>query len=147
MYETTQEQYNWKPPGTANPIGVVFVHMLAMEDAYIQEILLAQPRLWEQENWEERLGTRAPWRGENWDEVKAKTLEMETVYEYQNSVRAATDAYIANLTPDELDRRVSFLGAERRVADVLAMLVVHNLGHAGEIAALKGIQGVQGLPF
>jgi hypothetical protein len=27
------------------------------------------------------------------------------------------------------------------------MLIVHNLGHAGEIAALKGVQGVAGLSF
>jgi hypothetical protein len=30
---------------------------------------------------------------------------------------------------------------------VLAMMVVHASAHAGEIAALKGIQGVKGLPF
>jgi hypothetical protein len=51
------------------------------------------------------------------------------------------------LTAEELDRRVLFLDKERRVADVLAMLVVHNLSHAGEIAALKGVQGAAGLAF
>jgi hypothetical protein len=31
--------------------------------------------------------------------------------------------------------------------DVLAQLVVHGTGHMGEIAALKGVQGVKGLPM
>jgi len=26
-------------------------------------------------------------------------------------------------------------------------LVVHSAGHAGEIAAVKGMQGIKGLPF
>jgi uncharacterized damage-inducible protein DinB len=147
MFDLTDELYNWTPPGTANPIGAIFVHMLGTEDEYVQRGILSKARFWESGDWETRLGTTTPLRGENWDEAKTKALALDVALEYQTVVRGATDAYLAALTAEELDRRVEFLGRERRIADVLAMLVVHNLAHVGEIAALKGVQGVQGSPI
>ena len=147
LIDVSEEQFNWTPPGTANPISVIFLHMLVIEDEYVQQVILGKPRLWEAVGWQDRVGTPAPERGANWDALKGTTLTLERAAQYQQAVRAATDAYIANLTPEELERRVAFLGGERRVADVLSMLVIHHVGHAGEIAALKGVQGVQGLGF
>ena len=71
----------------------------------------------------------------------------QKLLDYAAAVGAATDNYIATLTTKELDRLVPIMGQEWPVADVLALLVVHASGHLGEIAALKGIQGVKGLPF
>ena len=62
-------------------------------------------------------------------------------------VRGATDTNLAGLSAEELDRKVTFIGAESPVAEVLVMLAVHSAGHAGEIAALRGARGVEGLPF
>lgn len=145
--DVTDEQFNWTPPGTVSPIRSIFLHMLTIEDAYVQESFLNTPRIWDAQGWEEKIGSRAPWRGENWDDLKDLTLTLEQVAEFQLVVREATDAYIAGLTEQELDRRIEFEGRERRIADVLSMLVVHNLTHAGEIAALKGVQGAAGLSF
>jgi uncharacterized damage-inducible protein DinB len=147
LLDTTDEHFNWTPPGTVSAISSIFVHMLTVEDAYIQETILGKPRLWDTQHWEEKIGSRAPWRGENWEDLRGRQLALEDVAQFQEQVRIATDAYLESITPEELDRRVLFLERERRVADVLAMLVVHNLGHAGEIAALKGVQGVAGLSF
>ena len=33
------------------------------------------------------------------------------------------------------------------IDDLLALIVVHTVFHAGEISALKGVQGVQGITF
>jgi hypothetical protein len=62
-------------------------------------------------------------------------------------VRSATNDYLARLTDDELERQVSFFGRESSVADVVARFVAHTACHAGEIAAVKGMQGLQGQPF
>ncbi len=147
MLDTTDDIYNAVPPGTANPISAIFLHMLTIEDAYIQQVILGKQRLWDTEGWEGKIGSRAPWRGENWDDLKGKHTTLEEAAQFQLAVRAATDTYLETLTPEELDRRVDFEGRERRIADVLCMLIVHTLGHAGEIAALKGVQGVAGLSF
>jgi hypothetical protein len=42
---------------------------------------------------------------------------------------------------------VSFAGKMFPAAEVLMILIVHTASHAGEIAAIKGMQGIKGLPF
>ena len=74
-------------------------------------------------------------------------FSLAALQAYEQAVLATTETYLAALIPTDLDRTVAFIGGERPVADVLANLVVHSMGHAGEIAALKGMQGVKGLPF
>ncbi|MBM4456145.1 MAG: DinB family protein [Chloroflexi bacterium] len=147
MQDVSDEQFNWAPPGVANPIKSAFIHLVAAEDSFIQRAIQGKPRLWEAEGWGEKVGlTSALGRGA-WDETRAATLAVAPARAYEQAVRAATDAYLAGLTAEELDRQVSLFGGQRAVADVLALLVVHALGHAGEIAAAKGVQGVKGLPF
>jgi uncharacterized damage-inducible protein DinB len=147
LMDVTDEQFNWVPPGSVSPIRSIFLHMLTIEDAYVQQAFLNKPRLWDEQGWDDKIGSRAPWRGENWDDLKDTYLTLEQVAEFQLVVREATTAFIQALTEQELDRRIEFEGSQRRVADVLSMLVVHNLSHAGEIAALKGVQGAAGLSF
>lgn len=148
LRDTTDEQINWIPVGEANPIRAALVHVTVAEDRYIQGIVQGRPTVWETGAWGERIGLASPPSyGKGWDEVKSTTLTLAPIMEYGAAVHAATDAYLAELTPEELDRLVPFFGGERPVADVLAQLVVHETGHVGEIAALKGMQGVKGLPM
>ena len=63
------------------------------------------------------------------------------------AVRAETDAYLAGLTPEELDRKVTTFMGELPVGAVLALFIGHQAHHLGEVSALKGAQGVKGLPF
>ena len=144
----TDEQLNWTPPGEANPIRAALLHTIAAEDRYFQTVLRGQPMLWESGGWSEQVGLPyPPSAGRGWDEVKTTTLALEPVLAYAQAVRAATESYLAALTNEELDRTVQFFGGERPAADVITTFVAHTLGHAGEIAALRGAQGVKGLPF
>jgi uncharacterized damage-inducible protein DinB len=148
MKDTTVEQFNWTPLGTANPISAVFVHLLNSEDFFVQAILQEKPRFWGAGDWSERTGVKnTPGYGDNWDEFKHASLALGPVLAYQQLVRAATDSYLDKLTPDDLERKVKFAGGERSVAAILILLASHTLCHAGEIAALKGIQGTKGLPY
>jgi hypothetical protein len=142
MKELTVEQFNWTPPGTANPISAIFVHFLNSEDNFVQTLMQGKPKLWEEGGWSEKTGVKVP-PGYNggWDEVKNMTLALEPMLAYQQAVRAATDAYLEKLTPAELDRVVKSARGERSVATMFIHLVDHALIHSGEIGALKGIQG------
>ena len=62
-------------------------------------------------------------------------------------VRSATAAYLDTLTDAELQRVVRWYNADFTIADLLARILAHTACHAGEIAALKGLQGVKGPPF
>lgn len=146
--DLTDEQLNWTPPGTTNPIRAILIHILAAEDRFIQAALQGKPLVWQTEAWAERVGLKSlPGYGQGWDESKQTPLKLAPLLDYRTSVRAATDAYIATLTPAELDRQVELIGSQRPVADALAIMAVHIASHGGEIAALKGVQGLKGLPF
>jgi len=148
MNESSFEQFNWKPPGTMNPISTIFLHIINAEDFHIHTILQGRPRIWETAGWNEKIGLAAPpGRGRNWEEAKARQLLQNDLANYQSSVRKGTDEYLASLTNNKLNGKVSFVGGERQVAEVIASLIIHVASHTGEIAALKGIQGVKGLPL
>jgi hypothetical protein len=148
MKGTTSKEFNWAPPGTANPISAILVHHLASEDFFIQSIIRGVPELWEKGGWSGKTGVKnVPAYGGNWDEFKHKTVAMEPVLSYQQAVRTVTDSYLKTLTPTELERKVKFAGEEQTVASVLSLLARHVIFHSGEIAALKGAQGSKGLPY
>jgi len=148
MQDTTEEQINWAPSGTANAIGVTLVHMVGTLDNAFQSVLQGKPLLWDSEGWGEKLGLSGlPGRVHGWDEIKSKHLPLEPALGYAAVVFKQVDECIAGLTAAELDRLVTFYGNERPVADLYVMQLSHLLGHTGEIAALKGMQGVKGLPF
>jgi hypothetical protein len=148
LAETTDQQLNWSPPGTANSIAVTLLHNIAGEDLFIQSILQGKALVWETQGWGEKIGiAQAPGGGQGWEEARQATFTLAPILAYQEAVSEATHAYIAGLTPEALDRPVPVFGAEQPVGAVLALVISHILGHLGEIAAIKGIQGVKGLPF
>ncbi len=141
MKDMTVEQFNWTPPGTANPISAIFVHFLNSEDSFVQTLMQGKPKLWDEGGWAEKTGVKVPpgYSG-GWEEVKQLTLALEPMLAYQQAVRAATEAYLEKLTPAELDRVVKSARGERSVASMFIHVVNHALIHSGEIGALKGIQ-------
>lgn len=141
------DQFNYEPTGALNTIRAAYLHILYAQDGYIQEIIQGKPRLWDSSGWAAKLGVEhAPGRG-NWEAIKNKVVPLVPVRGYQAEVRASVDAYLATLNDEELERRVKTMRGESTVAEVLGLLVTHTAGHTGEIATLKGIQGIKGLPF
>ncbi len=142
MKELTVEQFNWTPPGAANSISAIFVHFLNSEDAFVQTQILGKPKLWDEGGWAEKTGVKVPpgYSG-GWEEVKHMTLALEPILAYQQVVRAATEAYLEKMTPQELERVVKTARGDRSVATIFIIVVNHALTHVGEIGALKGIQG------
>ena len=148
MKDMTEGQFNWLPPGTISPISAILLHLLSGEDFFIQGIIQGKPRCWEDQGWIGKIGIQAPGGpGSNWDVFKTTSVSIAPVLAYGHIVCAATDTYLAALTADELDRQVSFAGKMLSAGEVLMTLMVHITSHAGEIAAVKGMQGIKGLPF
>jgi hypothetical protein len=143
----TTELFNWAPPGTANTISATFIHLMNTEDHFVQEIIQGKINIWESGGWSEKTGIQKPPSiGEDWSEYKHKKISIQPLLDYRDAVWAATDAYLATLTAEEIDRKVKFAGGERTVAEMLILSAAQSHSHAGEIAALKGIQGAKGLP-
>jgi uncharacterized damage-inducible protein DinB len=147
LKNVTEEQFNWEPPGTANSIGATYIHILTAEDDIIQAIIQRKLACWEEQQWNLKIPIHTPPApGRGWDEVRQLKLDIHPIQKYEKVVYAATDAYIEGITVKELQRKVSFFGANIPIAEVLTVMINHNTLHNGEIAAIKGIQGSQGLP-
>jgi hypothetical protein len=147
MEGVTKELFNWAPPGSANTISATFAHLMNVEDNIIQKIIQDKASVWERDGWSAKTGIQKPPNiGEDWSEFKHRTIAIQPLHDYKTAVWAATDAYLELLKPEELDRMVTFSRGERSTADLIILSASQSLNHAGEIAVLKGIQGVQGFP-
>jgi hypothetical protein len=134
-----------KPGGTTSPIGVIWLHMLTGEDGFL-ETITGEPSLWESAGWKEKFGLeKGPNIGEDWTEYQEADLPLGLLKAYTEAVSERTSGILENLTPEALDDTVKFFTESDAKGDVWVLLIGHNLIHAGEIAAIKGVLGGQGL--
>jgi len=147
--ELTDESLNWTPPGTANSIGVNLLHVAGGDDYFLQECIQQKPLVWSTGGWAEKIGLAIPPGGtpESWQIAKTTHFPLEPVLAYYRAVCAVTDNFFEQLTEVEIDRPVMMFGQPSIVGEFLVMILMHDTGHLGEIAALKGVQGIKGLPF
>ncbi len=146
--DLTEEQFNWAPPGTANPISATVAHIIGGADRFINAVIQGKPSLWESQKWSDKVGVGVtPTRGANWEPYLGTQFSLEPFKAYKAAVQASIDAYLETLTEADLDRKVLFHGEERIVGDMLALMVTHITQHSGDVSTLKGIQGAKGLPY
>jgi hypothetical protein len=135
------------PGATIASIAAIYAHTVFSEDAIIQGMLQRKPPVFESQGWAGRTGVAMPSTPEltpDW----ARGVRMD-LREYAKAVYAATAAYVGGLSDAALDRKIDtgFIG-EQTVGFILCNIAGwHVAEHGGEIAALKGVQGLKGLPF
>jgi hypothetical protein len=138
------------PNANITNIGSIYAHILFSEDGIVQGMLQKKPPVYHAHGWASRVNVTMP-ANPQFDPAWGRTVRMHLppFREYAKAVYAATDAYVSSLTPADLERKVDtgFVG-EQTVGFVLGNICVwHVAEHNGEIAALKGAQGLKGLPF
>lgn len=147
--DVSAEQANKVPTGTAHPISAIIAHTLHGEDGIIN-MLQGKPPVWESEGWGTRLGIPFVMMQ---DEAQARALKFDpkVLEDYQQKVYANTDAYLSSLKDSDLERELDLSAmnmGRMTVAGVLSFILIGNtFAHTGEIAALKGVQGLKGYPF
>jgi DinB family protein len=156
MQDVTPELAHWPPPGTANPLGATYAHVVISEDMIVHGMLQQGAPLFAT-TWAGRTGISEPMPmpGPEWENYGAWArrvrVDLGALREYAQAVYAATDTYLASLPTDALDRQLdlSALGmGQMTLAWVFSrMLFGHVDNICGEIACLKGIQGAKGYPF
>jgi uncharacterized damage-inducible protein DinB len=148
--DLTADQANHAPGGNAPSIGTLIMHILSDEDGMLSYFLMNKPPLYESEGWAAKLGVPLmldlpanpdpSWR-----------FDPATVRDYAKAVFAQTDAFLAGLTPDDLDREVDLTAADMgkmpTATFLLTLLLGNTYAHTGEISAIKGMLGAKGYPF
>jgi hypothetical protein len=133
---------------TIHTISAVYAHALTGEDFMVNQWARGGRTLLETDGWDTRAGITDV---QNLLAVEpgSITFDINILREYAAAVREATDRFLAGASAEDLAREVdSFLGGKIPVAEFLGSFgVTHLSEHCGEIAALKGVQGLKGLPF
>ena len=58
MKDMTAEVFNWAPLGTANTISATFIHLINVEDNFIQKVIQGKQSVWESSAWSEKTGVQ-----------------------------------------------------------------------------------------
>ncbi|HXV43061.1 MAG TPA: DinB family protein [Anaerolineae bacterium] len=157
MQGATTTQAHWSPPGLANPLGATYAHVALSEDGIINGMLKGSAPLFAT-SWEGKVGLNAlpplPGPGQNglpaWNEwARQVQVNLAALQQYAQAVYANTEEYLASLSDDDLDRALdlSALGlGQHTVASLLSTALSNVQWHCGEIACLKGLQGMRGYP-
>ena len=145
MDDLMEEVAHWQPPGTANSIASILAHVVRGEDAVINRSVNGGETLFDSGGWAAKTGIpseiSAIWEP-SW------RLNIAAFKDYLAAVSESADSCVAGLTAADLDREVPYGQSPQSMGFVLRrMVVTHMIGHAGEMSALKGMQGLNGLPM
>ena len=139
------------PGGDAHPIGATYAHLVTGEDFLINAMLAGKPPLAAGE-WAGKTGMSEPPPGPGGDLLawaqKVK-VDLDQTRKYAQAVYDNTKKYVASLSGDDLAEEVEFpgFGKHPRAYFINVIGVIHPSNHCGEIAMMKGMNGIQGYPF
>jgi hypothetical protein len=175
--DLTQEQADWLPPGTAVPIGALYWHTVAHCDQVVHEYCMPPFRTITQQEWRKaRLAKQDLGMGQTplrhsagWQEKVVLALppenpedpfwdvrsfreglqvDLAAMHGYARATAEVVQGAVAALTPEDLERTISTPIGDYAMDRFLSLFVIwHINAHCGEIAALKGCQGLQGYPW
>ena len=138
-----EAQYNLDGPGTCNAAAKSHVHALTSFDFFVLNKAQGVDMIWP--SFASKHGL-PPNPMEIWGH--GANISADDMKAYAEQIQKATLDYIATLSDADLDRQVDtqFFGMQN-VAYLLQLAAMHATGHAGDVAAVKGMQGLKGLPF
>jgi DinB superfamily len=136
-------QYNLDGPGTCNAAAKSHVHALTAYDFFVLNKAKGADMMWPAFAASHGL---PPNSQEIWGHNG--TISGAAIKEFAEQIQKATTDYISTLSDADLDRQVDtqFFGTQS-LAFLLQLASMHAAGHAGDVAAVKGTQGLKGLPF
>jgi len=133
------------PDSTVNSIGAIYAHTIFGEDGLLNGLMRGQKPVYYTGGWADKIGLDMPQGGlePDW----APSMDLKLFREYAQAVYQATDDYLTNASEADFEKIVDAgfappMPAQAFVANILAW---HVATHQGEISALKGVQGLNGL--
>ena len=130
-------------------LAAIYAHVVFGEDGIVNGMFQGKPLLFQEQGFDKKTGVAhpgGPFQNEDW--ANSVKMDLASFQEYAAAVFAQTDAYLAGLSDAEMDRKIPGPVGETTVGwMVVNILATHFPQHLGEIAALKGVHGLKGLPF
>jgi hypothetical protein len=137
------------PDACISRISPILAHAAFGEDLTVNQTLRGGLTILECDGWAASTGIPGPSAAMT-PEWLAASFDVDQLRSYASAVFGNTERYLADPPGDDLRKLVtSPIGTEVTGEELLTSFnLVHLMLHTGEIAALKGVQGVPGgLPF
>ncbi len=147
----TAEQLNFRPQEGGVSAFFSLWHYVRTEDNIINWVAQQKPTVWLEGGYDQAFGLPRTSQGTGMTVEEANAVQIRDVgkwREYQQGVWAATDAYLAALSPEEFDQRqvtIKPLGPMSLWDGIYGMCLSHGYRHVGEIEYVRGVQGLGGL--
>ncbi len=148
--DLTSEQLHWRANDKGLPGSFVLWHYVRTEDNIMQFVLQGKPTVWLENGWDQKFGLHRTGQGTGMSLEDAQNLRIsstEDFIKYMKEVWAATDAYLASADDEFLQQKVTVkpLGEMPILNAIGNMCLTHGFTHLGEIAHLRGLQGLRGM--
>jgi hypothetical protein len=146
------EGLNDKPAsGTIGSPAAIYAHAVMAEDFIVNGMIMGGAPLFVSGGWAQKTGVPASATGPRQTPEWAASVNMNLApfREYAAAVYANTSKVVAEMSESKAAEVIDTpFGSKQPRLEFLANLgVTHAWGHMGEIAALKGVKGLKGLPF
>jgi len=137
----TQEEFAWSPNAECNSIAFILWHTARVEDFFINRAISRGKELYEEGNWQEKLGAMdkvARYTAEELQSWKAPSLEE--LRNYASAVREKTLAFLNSIPPEKLDEVPRPDRSPDSIGVTLGRISTEIALHVGQIAYLRGVQ-------
>jgi hypothetical protein len=134
----------WSPSPGANSIGWLVWHLTRVQDDHIADLLDAE-QLWTAGPWAPRFGLTPDAANTGYGHTPAEIAAVRAespgaLISYYDAVAATTNAFLAGLTPDDLDRVVDERWDPPVTMGVrLVSIADDDIQHAGQAAYVRGL--------
>jgi hypothetical protein len=175
--DVTQEQANWLPPGNANSIGALYWHTIAyvdqlvhdwcmppFRDVSVEEVFeakrakrdlgMGQVALRHRDGWQEKVVRAFPPENPEdpyWDVRNTREglrVDLPALHDYAHATAQTLLDWAASLTPEDLERVIPTPWGDYNQGQWLEFFIIWHINvHCGEIASVKGYQGLKGYPW
>ena len=148
--ELTPEQLHWRANDNGLPASFVLWHYVRTEDNIIQFVLQHKSTVWLDGGYDARFGLHRTAQGTGMSLQDAQNLRLEPMddwKQYTQAVWKSTDEYLSAASDEALQEKtlVKPLG-EMPIQNAIGnMCLTHGFTHLGEIAHLRGLQGLRGM--
>ncbi len=149
LSDVTDEQAKWQPPGLANSIGAVYAHLAVSADFDVNSRFHGGMPVAANE-FKGDIGLSEIYRGGfGWQEWSRRLqVDWRKLRSYGIAVHRSVQKHLEQMSAGDLDRPVDMTVHGLGVWKALDIYNLHGINHprlhGGEIACLKGLQGVPG---
>lgn len=145
----TDEVAHHDPGGKVGTIAANLAHIITGMDAFLLAKSAGNPPMMATSFADKHgMSELPPQDGDSSQWYKTVRVDLDAMRSYGKAVFQAVDDHLASLTDEDLEQEIDMGNfGQQKHSWLFTIMLLNNSWHTGEIAAIKGMQGLKGYPF